>query len=54
MGRWELGQENSPYKLEYHFSSKENGGLGIRNLSSLNMSLLGKWVWRFLVEDNST
>ena len=34
-------------------SSKENGGLGIRNLSSLNRSLLGKWEWRFAMEDNS-
>ena len=35
-------------------SSKENGGMRICNLSSLNRSLLGKWVWRFAVEDNST
>ena len=30
------------------------GGLGIRDLYLLNRSLLGKWVWRFVVEENST
>ena len=32
---------------------KEEGGLGIRNLSTMNKALLGKWTWRFAVEDNS-
>ena len=33
--------------------SKERGGLGIRNLSNFNRALLGKWCWRFTMEDNS-
>ena len=34
--------------------SKEKGGLGIRNLSNFNRPLLGKWSWRFVMDDNST
>ena len=33
-------------------SSMEKGGLGIRSLTKLNKSLLGKWNWRLAVEDN--
>lgn len=33
--------------------SKEKGGLGIRNLKKKNMALLGKWLWRFPMEQNS-
>ena len=31
---------------------KKGGGLGIRRLEILNISLLGKWNWRLAVEDN--
>ena len=34
-------------------SSKEKGGLSICSLSSMNRALLGKWLWRFAVEEDS-
>ncbi|GAU46317.1 hypothetical protein TSUD_243380, partial [Trifolium subterraneum] len=33
--------------------NRENGGLGVRRLKEFNISLLGKWVWRCLVENDS-
>lgn len=33
---------------------KEKGGLGIRSLDLLNRGLLGKWAWRFAVEENAS
>ncbi|XP_028093546.1 uncharacterized protein LOC114293627 [Camellia sinensis] len=32
---------------------KENGGLAIGNIVARNMALLGKWLWRFLLEVDS-
>ena len=29
---------------------KRSGGLGVKNLSWLNMALLSKWCWRFATE----
>ena len=34
-------------------SSKEKGGLGVRSLSTLDRALLDKWIWRFVVEEDS-
>ena len=33
--------------------SKEKGGLGIRSLSAMKRAFLGKWLWRFAVEEDS-
>ncbi|KAL6566436.1 hypothetical protein OROGR_002051 [Orobanche gracilis] len=33
--------------------SKENGGLGVKDLEIFNLSLLAKWRWRIITEDKS-
>ena len=35
------------------FLSKKDGGLGIRNLTTLNKALFGKWCWRFASKNAS-
>ena len=34
-------------------AEKEKGGLGVGSLSSLNLSLLAKWIWRFKRDPNT-
>jgi hypothetical protein len=31
-------------------SPKQGGGLGIQNLRTFNLALLGKWIWRYVTE----
>ena len=53
---WEGGNPNrKPHLINWKIvcDGKDEGGLGIRNLSTLNRALLSKWVWRFAMEDNS-
>uniref|UniRef100_A0A0V0HUP2 Putative ovule protein n=1 Tax=Solanum chacoense TaxID=4108 RepID=A0A0V0HUP2_SOLCH len=33
--------------------SREQGGLGLRNLTKQNNCLLQKWLWRFCTEDGA-
>lgn len=34
-------------------NEKENGGLGLGRLRERNVALLGKWLWKFSVEEGS-
>ena len=52
MGWWQLGEENPFGQLGVACLSKEKGGLGIQSLTMMNKALLGKWGWRFVIEDN--
>ena len=46
--------EKKSYLVKYAIVySDKKGGLGVRNLSTLNRALLCKWNWRFVVEIES-
>lgn len=40
-------------KWEVMCRSKQNGGVGIKNLESFNLSLIGNWAWRLLGGNNA-
>ena len=52
-GGGNLGRKIHLVNWDIVYSSKEKGGLGIRSLSNFNKALLGKWNWRFSMEENS-
>lgn len=47
--------EKKPHLVKWSMVclSKEKGGFEIHNLSNLNSALLGKWNWRFAMEENA-
>lgn len=47
------GRKDHLINWEVVSRSKEKGGLGIGNLVKRNVSLLGKWLWRFPIERES-
>ena len=53
---WEgFGENKSDHLVDWKIVSKSKimGGLGIGNLAKKNEALLGKWLWRFPLEQNS-
>ncbi|CAL0303504.1 unnamed protein product [Lupinus luteus] len=53
---WGRGEESKGIhwvKWETVCRSREDGGLGIKNLKLFNLSLLGKWRWRLLSDSGS-
>jgi len=53
---WGGGEDNRKLawiNWESICSPKEEGGLGVRRVGAFNLSLLGKWCWRMLVEKES-
>ena len=53
MGRGNLERKLHLVKWKVICLSKDKGGLRIRGLLNLNRALLGKWNWRFAIEDNT-
>ena len=49
----EVGRVKSLAAWEIIMKSKRNGGLGLGNLKKKNVALLGKWLWRFPLEQQS-
>jgi hypothetical protein len=50
---WEGGEDNRKIawiSWESICTSKEDGGLGVRRVGDFNISLLGKWCWRMLID----
>nr|DAD35928.1 TPA_asm: hypothetical protein HUJ06_006568 [Nelumbo nucifera] len=48
---WEPGQEKDHLiRWEIVSRSKEEGGLGLGNITFKNVALLGKWLWRWPLE----
>jgi hypothetical protein len=50
---WGVGKEKDCVEWVAVCRSKEHGGLGIRNLRLVNISLLAKWRWRLLTSPDS-
>ena len=42
--------ESSMGKWESICTPKEDGGLGVKRLDAFNLSLMGKWCWRMMVD----
>ena len=53
---WDTMEDGNPRSLvawDLVARSKDRGGLGLGNLRKKNLALLGKWLWRFPLEQNS-
>ncbi|CAL1400945.1 unnamed protein product [Linum trigynum] len=53
---WCGGQQESKFHLirwDTCKASKQRGGLGVVDLESFNMALLGKWLWKYATERDS-
>lgn len=53
---WERCSEKNDHLVKWSevVKLKEEGSLGIRRLKERNTALLGKWFWRFSVENGSS
>lgn len=52
---WDVqgGRNRSLVAWDLVTRSKMKGGLGLGNLKKKNVSILGKWLWRFPLEQDS-